>query len=203
MRRRTNAALPASVLILAIVILNCLPPNLGIGEVTKIHAQTPEQVGPPNASEYVGWTKCAACHYKQYENWKDDPHAKAFDYFPQKYLNNAECLQCHTSRQGHSPTGEPLTNNLPGVSCEDCHGPGRAHVNLALTFVGQGRNQELTDEAVATLRSRIQKTSLGQCFKCHTSKGHKPHPKFDREKPVAGQQQPYTPPRAGFFNVHE
>jgi hypothetical protein len=202
MRRRTKAALRGSGLILAIVLLNCLPPNFGCGEAQEIQAQTPEHVGPLNEVDYVGWTKCAACHYKQYEDWKSDPHAKAFDYFPEKYLNNAECLQCHTSRHGPSQAGEALTNDLPGVRCEDCHGPGRDHANLALTFVGQSQYKELTEEAVEMLRSRIQRVALGQCVKCHTSKGHKPHPKFDRDAPVKLPQQPNTSPRRGFFDVH-
>lgn len=201
MRKRTKTALRGSVLMIAIVILNCLPPKLGIEVEKKIHAQTPEHVAPPTESQYAGLTKCAACHYKQYEDWRTTPHSRTFDYLPTKYRNNAECLQCHTSRHGSAPVGQTLTSDLQGVSCEDCHGPGGEHANLALTFLGQGK--ELTDEAVEMLRSRIERIALGQCIKCHVSKAHKSHPKFDREKPANGRQQLNAPRRRGFFSGHE
>lgn len=217
MLRRTKTALRGSVLILAIVILNGLLSNLGIEEDRKIHAQTPETVAPPNESQYAGLTKCAACHYKQYEDWKTTPHAKAFDYLPTKYRNDTECLQCHASRHGRDAAAQTQTNDLPGVSCEDCHGPGREHTNLALSFVGQNaeltekaaetlrlriEEKELTDEAVEKLRSLIQKQSIGQCFRCHNSKGHKPHPKFDRDETATGRQR-NARPRGSFFEVHQ
>lgn len=197
---RTITTLRRSQLAVALVILNCLLPQIGF-EKAKGHAQQPEQVAPPNESEYAGFTKCAACHYKQYEDWKTTPHGKAFDYLPAKYRNNAECLECHTSRYERAPAGQALTSQLPGVSCEDCHGPGREHTNMALSFVGQ--DKELTDEAVDALRARIERIALGQCIKCHMSKAHKPHPKFDREEPAKQRQRLNPPRRRSFFNVHE
>ena len=203
MRRRTKTAMRKPVLTLAIVILSCLLPIARIEEEKTIHAQTPEQIALPNESGYAGLTRCAACHFKQYENWKASAHAKAFDYLPTKYRKNAECLQCHTSRHSLSPAGKPLPNNLPGVSCEDCHGPGREHANMALTFVGRDQVQELTEENVELLRSKIQRLALDQCIQCHLSQAHKSHPKFDRGDPAKRRQQ-RNPPRArGFFNVHE
>lgn len=201
MRKRTKTALQGSVLMFAIAICSGLPTNLGFVVEKEIHAQTPERVAPPDESRYAGLTKCAACHYKQYEDWKTTPHAKTFDYLPKKYRNNAECLQCHTSRHGSASVGQALAGDLQGVGCEDCHGPGREHTNLALTFLGQ--DKELTDEAVEMLRSRIERISLGQCIKCHVTKAHQPHPKFDREKPAEGRQQLNAPRRRGFFSVHE
>lgn len=218
MRRTTKAALRGSVLILAIVMLNCVLPNFGFEATKKIHAQIPEQIPPPNESDYVGLTKCAACHYQQYQDWKATSHAKAFDYLPEKYRNDTECLQCHTSRHGRAAAGQASTNEVAGVGCEDCHGPGREHANFALTFVGQetvftdeavhtlrsriaGQEKKLTDESVKKLRSLIQRTAVGQCFKCHTSKAHKPHPEFDRDEAAKGSPQRDTIRRRSFFDV--
>ena len=185
----------------------------------KLRAQSPEQIPPPGQSNYVGMTKCAACHYKQYEDWKSTPHAKAFDYLPAKYRNDAQCLECHTSRHGREAAGQVIANNLPGVSCEDCHGPGRDHANLALSYLGQTASlnqgpatdrtrferydRELTDEAVEKIRLLIQKTGVGQCFKCHTSKAHKPHPKFDRDELTPRAEQLNAGQKRSFFQVHQ
>ena len=148
-------------------------------------AKPPEPIARPKDSDFVGTTKCAACHFKQFQSWKASPHGRTYDYLPTKYRNNAECLQCHTGRHERIALQQNGTNKnskLSGVSCEDCHGAGKEHANLALSYVDQ--RKELTDDAVKILRSKIQRTALDQCIRCHLSQAHKAHPKFDREEPA-------------------
>ena len=92
MGKRTKTPTRGYLLILVIFIVNCLLPDLGIEEAKTIYAQTPEQVAPPNDLEYSGLTKCAACHFDQYKDWKTTPHANSYNYLPKKYRNNVECL---------------------------------------------------------------------------------------------------------------
>ncbi len=201
MGTRTKTALLISVFTLALVTPNCLLPFADLEATKVVQAQFPERVAPPREPKYAGFTKCAACHYKQYENWMATPHAKAFDYLPTKYRNNAECLQCHSSRSEFASAAQTLPPNLPGVSCEDCHGPGREHTNMALSFLDQDKT--LTDDAVELLRSKIQRLALGQCVQCHVTQGHKAHPKFDPEPAKRGQGKLTAPRRRSFFDVHQ
>ena len=149
------------------------------GLAASSSAQTPAvQRAAPANGHYVGLTKCAACHFQYYENWKSSPHGKAFDILPVKYRADASCLKCHLT--GHDAAAEaPVAAHQTGVSCEACHGPGSEHANLALSFVGQ--EKLLSEDALKALREKIQKTSLNQCIKCHTSMAHKPHPLFERD----------------------
>ena len=133
--------------------------------------------------KYVGLTKCAACHFPQYKNWKSSPHGKAFELLPKKYKNDAECLKCHTSGFGQ-PTelADPETAYPMGVSCEACHGPGGEHAKIALTLV----NQQITEGDLTRLRSAILKLDpTNACVKCHVSKAHKQHPEYEKDQSSA------------------
>ncbi len=135
---------------------------------------------PPKESDYVGFTKCAACHFPQYKEWQLSEHGNAFEILPTKYKDDAECLQCHSTPVGQHAV--PAT--VSGVSCEACHGPGGEHSRYALRFV----NELITDEALKALRSRIHRIDANRCVKCHVTKAHKPHPKFDRDVRTRGRQ---------------
>lgn len=66
----------------------------------------------------VGPEACKACHPSAYERWRVSPHARAFEVLPEQSRGDERCLSCH------SPDAEV---GLSGVSCETCHGPGRAY----------------------------------------------------------------------------
>jgi hypothetical protein len=154
----------------------------------------------------VGITKCAACHYSQFKDWRETPHGRAFEVLPTKYRNDASCLECHSTGHGQ-PTSSPdaVAANRQGVSCEACHGPGGQHARYALTFVGEGR--ELTDQSLQVLRSQIERVSMGQCIQCHTAMAHKPHPPYDPEPAPAPPRGPRTgqrePAGGSFFRIHD
>lgn len=171
--------LPASLSILVIVF------SLGSCWNQACAQQTLEEGVTPLIEEgkIVGITKCAACHFDQYKDWKGSEHNGAFAILPTKYRNDASCLQCHLTGQVSDPTTHQF-----GVSCESCHGPGEQHARYALRFV----NEIISEEGLAELRSKIRRLDLHQCVKCHVSKAHKKHPPYDREEvlPVPNANKP-------------
>ncbi len=129
---------------------------------------------PHEAGDYVGLTKCAACHFDQYKDWKGSEHNRAFEILPLKYRNDASCLECHTT--GSMPP-TPLRNSLASPA-NRVMVPVSEHSKFALRFV----NEIITEEGLTTLRGKIQRLDMVQCVKCHVSKAHKKHPPFDREE---------------------
>lgn len=143
--------------------------------------QSTAQQAPVTAEKtYVGTTKCAACHFPKYKMWLKDGHAKSFEILPEKYKQDAGCLKCHTTGHG-KPSGykDASTAHLAGTTCEACHGPGSAHVKIALGFL----KEEITPEVETRLKDAIMKNQPGNvCTTCHTSKSHgEPHPEYDKE----------------------
>lgn len=72
----------------------------------------------PRAGDKVGPETCKACHLAAYETWLASPHARAREALPERSRNEPRCLSCH------APDAE---DGLAGVSCEACHGGGRAY----------------------------------------------------------------------------
>ncbi|MCA9192260.1 MAG: hypothetical protein KDB03_10870 [Planctomycetales bacterium] len=147
----------------------------------------------PHDIKYVGLSKCAACHFNQYKDWKDSEHNRAFEILPLKYRSDASCLKCHTTgKEGEAHAQEY------GVSCEACHGPGEEHAKYALTFVNE--NRMLSETELTTLRGKIQRLDLHQCVNCHISKAHQKHPPFDRETPPVASS---SKSMSFFQGIHE
>jgi 2',3'-cyclic-nucleotide 2'-phosphodiesterase (5'-nucleotidase family) len=97
----------------------------------------------PSGRTFVGSKACADCHSTAYAIWEKTPHAHATDSLvnpgerteiPRHH--DPECLSCHVTgwnAQKYFPytTGyEDLERSLAmhGSGCENCHGPGSAHV---------------------------------------------------------------------------
>jgi hypothetical protein len=90
---------------------------------------------------YVGSDTCANCHKAEYAKWVASKHAHAFDALvnvankPKLRQFDPECVQCHTIGFGFesgyvAEVGKRRTPHLKNVGCENCHGPGSAHVQL-------------------------------------------------------------------------
>jgi hypothetical protein len=143
---------------------------------------------------YVGSDKCNACHAKEYEVWEGSKHAEAFEALddtrltqaPKNRKTDGECVVCHTVGFGYK-TGyknEQTTAHLKGVGCENCHGPGSAHVanpkdkalNLAMSpwKVNPG-------DALPQIEVRVD---TKYCFTCHDT-DNDPHFKFDFWRKIA------------------
>lgn len=134
---------------------------------------------PPANQTFIGSKKCAACHFDQFLIWRGDKHAKAYEILPSKYKKDASCLKCHTTGFGE-PTGfkTAADTHLAGVTCESCHGPGSEHEKIAKPFANVDK---LTPEQTKLCRDSIYlMLPKNVCITCHTSKAHKPHPKYDK-----------------------
>jgi len=109
----------------------------------------PIQAGAPegwDAGKLTSEKMCNVCHAKEdsdqaYPMWQKGPHAKAFATLgtpkakevgakqgiddPQ---TSGKCLSCHSTAYGF--TEEKVTDVVPpedGVTCQTCHGPGKAY----------------------------------------------------------------------------
>ncbi len=71
-----------------------------------------------HAGDKVGPETCKACHRAAYEAWLASPHARARESLPERSRSEKRCLSCH------APDAE---EGIAGVSCEACHGEGRAY----------------------------------------------------------------------------
>jgi hypothetical protein len=104
-------------------------------------------------SEYIGSESCAGCHEYQGTSWQKSKHARAYETLANKNQQfNLNCLPCHVTGSGDLDKGEAvnLPENLQGVGCENCHGPGRRHAKSPGKFA---------------LSSQV---AAATCLKCHT-----------------------------------
>jgi hypothetical protein len=131
----------------------------------------------PSARTFVGSSKCGECHDAEHEKWLDTPHSRATDSLvrPQERSDIArhfdpECLSCHVT--GWNPQkffpylsgylGLEKTPLLVGNGCENCHGPGSAHVSAEEGDVDERRLIRLRDEIKLPLAD-AERT----CMECH------------------------------------
>lgn len=126
----------------------------------------------PSGNQFVGSKTCGECHTKVYAVWEKTPHAHALDTLekqspPRQY--DPECLSCHVT--GWSPQkfypfkggyeSVAKTPQLAQNGCENCHGPGSAHVAAENGNVPTGQTAE---ELRAAMRvPATEKT----CIECH------------------------------------
>lgn len=131
----------------------------------------------PSGNSFVGSNACQDCHLREYELWLDTDHSHAMSSLmypgergeiPRHY--DPECISCHVvgwDPQNHFPyisgylslEETPLMQN---VGCENCHGPGRAHVDA------ETMNR---DEALMARLREDQRLPLAEaertCLECH------------------------------------
>jgi hypothetical protein len=157
-----------------------------VGGVVNSQPPEPKDVAPepapPTGQTYIGVKRCSACHFKQYVTWKKTKHAKeAWESMAEKYQATAECLACHATGYGEATGFKDLasTPNLTGTGCEACHGPGSKHEEACKPYLNK-KKLEPEEEKIA--RDSIYKIlPRNVCVACHASKGHKEHPKYDKQ----------------------
>lgn len=135
----------------------------------------------PHASgnKFVGSQACADCHTQAFAVWEKTPHAHATDtlVYPSERSQierhfDPECLSCHVTgwnAQNYFPyqsgyMGLEETPALVGNGCENCHGPGSAHVAAELGDV------DATDDMLMTLRHAMRlplNKAEDKCRECH------------------------------------
>ncbi len=102
---------------------------------------------------YVGMANCKGCHTKIYDFVEGTKHVKAYETLREKERQfEPDCIGCHTTgfNKPGGFTNVLAADNLLGVQCEDCHGPGSLHITDNKKY----RMQNLTAEA--------------NCVTCHT-----------------------------------
>lgn len=140
--------------------------------------------------EFVGSKACQDCHSDEYKIWKEGhdeqggPHAHGTESLIHPYAETTssrsaiprhfdpECLSCHTTgwnpqsyypyKSGYLKVEDSL---LHGNGCENCHGPGSAHV------AAENGDVEATDEELEKLqkemRLTLEEAKSNKCFVCH------------------------------------
>jgi hypothetical protein len=123
---------------------------------------------------FVGAETCQGCHPNTYSRWLSTKHAHAYDGLTKPKRNrefDAECVSCHTTGFAYTSgyvTAE-LTPHLKNNQCENCHGPGSAHVAEP--------DNPASRTAMHLDAGRADKTGL--CIRCH-DEDNSPH--FDFAK---------------------
>lgn len=129
----------------------------------------------PSGRMFVGSKACADCHTKAAEVWSKTPHAHAtqtlVDLDPPRQFD-PECLSCHVT--GWEPqkffpfaTGFLSSDKTPlltGNGCENCHGPGSAHVAVELGEMKVGPQEQ------TALREQMRlpyEMAEARCNVCH------------------------------------
>lgn len=82
-----------------------------------------------------GWEGCQSCHPRQTRFWLQTDHAGAWRTLEKARQHfNRECLVCHVTLPTYDMEKvlredllAGLSEDLKGVGCEACHGPGRMH----------------------------------------------------------------------------
>jgi hypothetical protein len=147
---------------------------------------------------YLGWETggCKKCHKKQYESWVETPMANAFYSLeagekaeekkkvgldPNKdYTTDPECLKCHATGHG-KPSGfvsMDATEELHGVTCEACHGPGSGYQAEAIKGTDETAEKHKLTAAVAA--GLLYPVEEDHCTECHND-DHKHNSKADEK----------------------
>lgn len=162
---------------------------------------------------FVGSSRCGECHTSAHEIWEKTAHAKATKTLenlkhPSNRQFDPECMRCHTVGLQHPGGYNDFVPNLAnwpqkpvppvaagrlakhnqelrGVGCESCHGPGSEHVknpenkdlyNLINPFAPTPAERNLENVAKRTAEQEnenqklLQRRMLGLntfCSKCH------------------------------------
>ena len=140
----------------------------------------------PSGNTFVGSAACADCHDEEYEIWAEGvdgnggPHEKATRSLTnpgqrawvQRHFD-PECVSCHSTGwnpQEYYPYVSGFVDlkkheALHGDGCENCHGPGSAHVAAENgdIDVDDATMEKLQQQMVVTLEQARE----AMCMKCH------------------------------------
>ena len=144
----------------------------------------------PSGNQFVGSASCADCHDEEFEIWADGiegdggPHEKATRDLAQNPNDDRvwvqrhydpECMSCHATGwnpQKFYPYKSGLIDmekqdHLLGNGCENCHGPGSAHVAMEEL----ASKQQVDEAKLAKLRKQMHLTlrdaRANACKECH------------------------------------
>ncbi|MEM7476135.1 MAG: multiheme c-type cytochrome [Planctomycetota bacterium] len=147
----------------------------GFDSLGAVMQEHPRKIG------FVGSEACGECHTIAFEIWKNSPHVHATESVVAAKNDRGgiarhhdpECVSCHSTGwnvEYHypfetgfvSPEQTPL---LTGSGCENCHGPGKAHVDAEWGDV------EVDDDTLDKLRQQmvltLEEAKESKCRECH------------------------------------
>jgi hypothetical protein len=103
---------------------------------------------------YVGAAKCKMCHKVQYASWEETTHAKSTEHAKASTdpAFTADCLKCHATN---------ASEELPGVQCEACHGPG-----------ADFKKMSIMKDRDAAIANGLVIPSQATCDGCHVGNDH-------------------------------
>jgi len=138
----------------AVEIREGLPSDESLVELYKSYQQLVKEAGLlekhprfqlPGGLKYVGSESCKLCHSYEYEKWSGLAHARAFQTLRRVGSEyDPECVLCHTVGFDYESgfVSPEKTPQLENVGCENCHGPGSAHIeSLGSEPPGQPRTK--------------------------------------------------------------
>tara|TARA_B110000495_G_C23040442_1_gene623687 strand:- start:1118 stop:2920 length:1803 start_codon:yes stop_codon:yes gene_type:complete len=144
----------------------------------------------PSGNQFVGSSTCADCHDEEYAIWEDGaeggggPHEEAtrdLELNPnddrvwvQRHFD-PECVSCHVTgwnpqdfypyKTGYSKLAD---EDLHGNGCENCHGPGSAHVAMEeLVAKGQAVDPKERVRTIREMYLSVSEARLNSCKECH------------------------------------
>ena len=111
--------------------------------------------------ETVGVAACKSCHEKEHAIWADSPHGSAMGTLAEKGSDDPSCVRCHAAQITPGPPAASLDGFRvnEAVSCESCHGPGKAHVDAG---GGSDNIEGLGKSCPVCVLEAV-------CTRCHTS----------------------------------
>jgi hypothetical protein len=124
---------------------------------------------PPH---YIGAEQCLHCHREVVSTWRGTRHAGATNSLKQGgQAENLDCLSCHSTGLLDAGGYDPLEpkQEMAGVSCENCHGPGSHHVEAI----------QYPDDVPKGAGKYISRETLGSCMRCHDPY-NSPHFEFEK-----------------------
>jgi len=146
--------------------------------------------GDKLAGQFASAASCKECHPTAWGIWSKTKHAHATETLtkldpPRQY--DAECISCHSTGWNSGEffpyaTGfESLekTPQLAGNSCENCHGPGAAHVAAE-----KGRNSAKKTAEREAIKLTVAFARENVCMKCHD---HDNSPEFTEKDKETGK----------------
>lgn len=139
----------------------------------------------PSGNQFVGSEACADCHGREYEIWEDGnsgdggPHkhatASLTDPNERSWVQrhfDPECVSCHMT--GWNPQGffpyesgyldHARDTHLYDNGCENCHGPGSAHVEAEKN---SKNDRELLNKFRLQVRVSLEEARQRACMECH------------------------------------
>jgi hypothetical protein len=187
-----------------------------LATVASAKKPIPVPPGLDNVSlTFVGSQTCFNCHKAESAKWSSSKHSHAFDALtkvadkPKLRQFDPECVVCHVSGLGFKSgfVNPAKTGNLLHVGCENCHGPGSAHValpkntqfQLAMSPWKAKADDYLPDiatlkkgyDALSEQQKKILRRVDDMCQKCHDQENDS-HFRFEKNWPevIHGRNAP-------------